>query len=114
MTRYPVATNGLPLLQWGPEATPRDRTGARRLPRPADPRGGPRSLLAALAEVAAGLLIVVLWVLLWAFFLGAVVAPAGRLVRATIGEHPSLGVAAPPRPALPAEAVSVDRDGGNP
>ncbi|HVO20167.1 MAG TPA: hypothetical protein VMU15_12975 [Anaeromyxobacter sp.] len=116
MTRYPVATNGLPLVRWGPgAAAPQERGRARQPPRFADPPDRSRGRVAGISEVAAGLLLLVAWVLLWSFFLGAVVQPASRLLEVRPAEHPSLGVPAPANPpSQGAGPVSVDTDGGLP
>jgi len=116
MTRYPVATNGLPLVRWGPgAAAPRGRGRARQPPRFAEPLDRPRGRMAGMSEVAAGLLLLVAWVLLWSFFLDAVVEPAGRLLEVRLADHPSLGAPAPaPPPLQGAGPVSVDTDGGLP
>jgi len=114
MTRNPVAMNGLPLVRWGQgSAASPERERAPSLPRPADLYRRPRARSAGISEIAAGLLLLVGWVLLWSYFLCAVVEPTGRLLRVNGEEHPSLGpqaAAQAPRPG----PVSVDRDGGLP
>jgi hypothetical protein len=96
MTRYPVAANGLPLVQWGPvPAASQERRKGWRPPRFVDPREGPRLLFAGLAEAVVGLILVVGWVLLLTFLIAGVAAPAGLLTRVSIEDHPSLGIPAP-------------------
>jgi len=111
MTRYPVASNGLPLVRWGPAApAPPERQRTARRPGLALARSLPGTRFAGAAEVAAGLLLLVGWVLLWSFFLCAVVEPGSRLLRVTMEEHPSLSAPA----ATAGGPVSVDTDGGLP
>jgi hypothetical protein len=68
--------------------------------------------------VLAAVFLLVLWTLLWSVFLRGVVVPAARLERATLADHPSLGVELVPsdaaEPALRGGPLPVDRGGGLP
>jgi hypothetical protein len=114
MTRYPVTANGMPLLRWETDPARPGSAARSRAPRFAGPGSRSRGRLGALSEVGVGLLLLVGWVVLWAFLLNAVVRPADRLVRtATVEEHPSLG-AGTAAPSTAGRPVSVDTAGSLP
>jgi hypothetical protein len=106
----PLAIPSRPAPASGPRARPLSSTG-KPLPLPrARPPGATPS---GRSEVAAGLLLLVVWTLLWAFFLTAVVEPGSalrsaaepgaaraRLVRRRLADPPAVRAAPAPLATL--------------
>ncbi len=119
MTRTPVVSNELPLAPWGAALNPPRGRGRIVEPPKVTAASRPRPGRGGLSEVLAAVLLLVLWTLLWSVFLRGVVVPAARLERATLAEHPSLGVELVPpgaarQPAPRGGALPVDTGGGLP
>ena len=88
---------------WPAAPAPEGGRKVRTAPKAAPPR--PRARGGA-GEIAAAVLLLVAWALLWTFFLDGVAVPAGHL-EAALPRHPSVYPAA--APAGPGDGRPVDR-----